>query len=470
MLVLERQTVHISDDAGRIAMLEKRTIGTDDAEEVLTRYVYSNHLQSASLELDEEADIISYEEYHPYGTTAFQAKNASINAVAKRYRYTGKERDEESGLYYHGARYYIPWLCRWTAIDPLESKYAGMSPYNYCENNPIKNIDDDGRDIITITEKYTTTTTTFGSKYGNDASTSNRSKSLSVNVEKRKGADIFIYKKVTQSIQVRNEYNFKKNSWDQSAIQSGEHTYYQKTLNPFNPNSATGATTHLGYWMQDLLTYKINDLDSTTIGKVMSYDKNFSAYMTNRHKASVQWQERGSTLNTLDAFAPQYAHVMFGLALGEVFALAKTTQPRFLFRGTSKGYPGSPALIELNITPTSLDPAKATVFATASEKYGQGVLHIADIANDLKGVSRVEGNVISKLEAEVPVNISPTEFANKANTTISSAQARTILKDMGINIPSNITNSTISPVLESLPNMTQQQIQTFVNRAKNLTR
>ncbi len=64
-LILERQTVHVSDDAGRIAMLEKRTIGTDDAKEVLTRYVYSNHLQSASLELDGIGDIISYEEIEP---------------------------------------------------------------------------------------------------------------------------------------------------------------------------------------------------------------------------------------------------------------------------------------------------------------------------------------------------------------------------------------------------------------------
>src|SRR5690554_2789669 len=63
--------------------------------------------------------------------------NASINAIAKRYRYTGKERDEESGLYYHGARYYVPWLCRWTAVDPLENKYAGMSSYNYGFNNPV---------------------------------------------------------------------------------------------------------------------------------------------------------------------------------------------------------------------------------------------------------------------------------------------------------------------------------------------
>ena len=145
-LKVERQTVHVSDDSGRIAMLEKRTIGTDPSLVELTRYIYSNHLQSASLELDKDANIISYEEYHPYGTTSYQAMNASINAVAKRYRYTGKERDEETGLYYHGARYYIPWLARWTAIDPMEDKYAGMSPYNYSFNNPVMYNDPSGAD------------------------------------------------------------------------------------------------------------------------------------------------------------------------------------------------------------------------------------------------------------------------------------------------------------------------------------
>ena len=140
-LIVERQTVHINDDTGRITMLERRTYGSagddNDTDTALTRYIYSNHLQSANLELDDQAEIISYEEYHPYGTTAYQAMNALIKATAKRYRYTGKERDEESGLYYHGARYYISWLCRWSASDPLERKYAGWSPYNYGNCNPV---------------------------------------------------------------------------------------------------------------------------------------------------------------------------------------------------------------------------------------------------------------------------------------------------------------------------------------------
>lgn len=143
-LDLERITVHITDDTGRIAMYEKRTSGTDGSPITLQRYIYSNHLSTASLELDEDADIISYEEYHPYGTTAYQAMNSTINAVAKRYRYTGKERDEETGLYYHGARYYVPWLTRWMAVDPKQAEMANYSSYNYGFCSPIKWMDSTG--------------------------------------------------------------------------------------------------------------------------------------------------------------------------------------------------------------------------------------------------------------------------------------------------------------------------------------
>jgi RHS repeat-associated protein len=55
----------------------------------------------------------------------------------KRYRYTGKERDEETGLYYHGARYYIPWLARWATVDPLQGEMPEWSSYNYGYCNPI---------------------------------------------------------------------------------------------------------------------------------------------------------------------------------------------------------------------------------------------------------------------------------------------------------------------------------------------
>jgi RHS repeat-associated protein len=130
----ERQTLHIMDDKQRIALVETRTKGIDPGPEQLIRYQFGNHLGSASLELDEQAQIISYEEYAPYGSSTYQAVHSQTE-TAKRYRYTGKERDQESGLYYHGARYYTPWLCRWIHADPL-GLIDGVNLYSYVWNNP----------------------------------------------------------------------------------------------------------------------------------------------------------------------------------------------------------------------------------------------------------------------------------------------------------------------------------------------
>jgi RHS repeat-associated protein len=108
-------------------------------------YQCSNHLGPAMLELDKFGAVISYEEYHPYGTSAYRATNGSVEVSARRYRYTGKERDEETGLYYHGARYYACWLARWTAADPV-GMVDGVNLYRAMRNNPIKFIDPSGND------------------------------------------------------------------------------------------------------------------------------------------------------------------------------------------------------------------------------------------------------------------------------------------------------------------------------------
>ena len=135
---LERETLHVMDDKQRIALVETRTLdaaGDDKAPRQLIRYQFGNHLGSASLELDEQAQIISYEEYAPYGSSTYQAVRSQTE-TAKRYRYTGKERDTESGLYYHGARYYAAWLGRWTAADST-FKPQFSDAYEYVRSNPI---------------------------------------------------------------------------------------------------------------------------------------------------------------------------------------------------------------------------------------------------------------------------------------------------------------------------------------------
>ena len=113
---------------------------------LLTRYQHPNHQASCCLETDDSGNIITYEEYHPFGTTSYQAKNSTITAAAKRYRYTGMERDEESGLSYHNARYYISWLGRWMNPDPIGIG-DGVNVYAYCKNDPVGNVDDSGTQL-----------------------------------------------------------------------------------------------------------------------------------------------------------------------------------------------------------------------------------------------------------------------------------------------------------------------------------
>jgi len=60
------------------------------------------------------------------------------------YRYVGKEKDEESGMYYYGARYYAPWLCRFISCDPLKADYAHLTPYQNANNKVINEVDIDG--------------------------------------------------------------------------------------------------------------------------------------------------------------------------------------------------------------------------------------------------------------------------------------------------------------------------------------
>jgi RHS repeat-associated protein len=145
---LERQTLHVMDDRKRIALVETTTADSSTPAGLPSnptiRYQFHNHLASACLELDAQAAIISYEEYYSYGSTSYQAGPNAAEVGLKRYRYTGKERDEENGFYYHGARYYAPWLGRWISCDPSWA----INLFTYSSNNPIRFYDPSGRQHV----------------------------------------------------------------------------------------------------------------------------------------------------------------------------------------------------------------------------------------------------------------------------------------------------------------------------------
>jgi RHS repeat-associated protein len=135
-----------------------------------------------------------------------------------------------------------------------------------------------------------------------------------------------------------------------------------------------------------------------------------------------------------------------------------------LFRGTSEGYAGSPNMQRVGVTPTSTDPAVATVFATQSEQYGNGVVHIAR-PEDVAGVTRYPPS-LGALESEVPLDMPPSEFASRASHTIPVSQARQILDDMGISVPQQVTsNQSLDAWLHQRTPMTDAQIGEFIRRA-----
>lgn len=146
-VTLERETLHVMHDEQRIALVETKTVDIGNritAPLLVQRYQLGNHLGSASLELDGDAGLISYDEYHPYGTTSYQAMTGAAEGSLKRYRYTGKERDEETGFNYHGARYYAAWLGRWTRCDPA-ALASDINVYVYAAASPMSLVDNDGR-------------------------------------------------------------------------------------------------------------------------------------------------------------------------------------------------------------------------------------------------------------------------------------------------------------------------------------
>lgn len=93
--------------------------------------------------------IMVYESLQPETSQQLWKINRTDNKYySERYRFTGKERDSESGYDYFGARYYSSTLPMWLSVDPLSNKYPHISPYAYCGNNPVRFVDPDGRKVF----------------------------------------------------------------------------------------------------------------------------------------------------------------------------------------------------------------------------------------------------------------------------------------------------------------------------------
>jgi len=126
--------LHVMDNQSRIAAWR---LGDSDDAKPATLYHLGDHLGNNSVVINARGGLVNREEFLPYGETSFGS------FARKRYRFTGKRRDEESGLYYYGARYYAPWVATWVSCDPAGT-VGGLNLFTYAGSNPVRYSDKHG--------------------------------------------------------------------------------------------------------------------------------------------------------------------------------------------------------------------------------------------------------------------------------------------------------------------------------------
>ena len=117
--------------------------GTGSPLPVLLYFYHTDHLGSSSLVTTDGGYVTQHVEYVPFGEVFIEERDNETWSTP--YKFNGKELDEETGLYYYGARYYDPRVSLWLGVDPLAEKYPNVGGYVYCHNNPVNLIDLDGR-------------------------------------------------------------------------------------------------------------------------------------------------------------------------------------------------------------------------------------------------------------------------------------------------------------------------------------
>ena len=125
---------------------------TNDTTKEETFFYHSDHLGSTSYITDDKANITQYDAYLPYGELLVDEHSSSEDLP---YKFNGKQFDEETGLFYYGARYMNPMASIWYGVDPLAEMYTTTGGYVYTLDNPIRMIDLDGRkwDESSVTQK-----------------------------------------------------------------------------------------------------------------------------------------------------------------------------------------------------------------------------------------------------------------------------------------------------------------------------
>ena len=178
---------------------------------------------------------------------------------------------------------------------------------------------------------------------------------------------------------------------------------------------------------------------------------------------ATAWAANAALLGLGQGIGWAYGELMAGAEQGE---MAAGRIPGTLFRGTSEGFAGGQNTLASGLTWTSTNPAVSTLYATLAEQSGNGVLQIAS-PEALSGLAADAGGIFEN-ESEVALATTPTDFAAMAETSISAAEARAILQEMGYSSPSAIYSiQQLNQAIQYVPNLTIEEIEQFISLASN---
>ena len=175
-------------------------------------FYHSDHLGSASWITDAHGDAIQHLQYLPFGEPFVDQR---ISGYSERFRFTGKERDEETGYGYFGARYMDHELMTmWLSVDPMMDKYPSFSPYAYCAWNPVKLVDPDGDSCVFATKD-----------------------------DERYVAQLLDRKSITYSQEFTDKYNDLKRSSHTYIFKSWDYSPDRDESGLFDPNTTINTST-----------------------------------------------------------------------------------------------------------------------------------------------------------------------------------------------------------------------------------
>ena len=214
-----------------------RTVSdTKDGEtpERLIYFYHSDHLGSSSLITNFDGEVTQHVEYIPYGEVFLEERNNTWNTP---YLFNAKELDEETGLYYYGARYLNPMDAMWLSVDPMTEKYPGVSGYLYCLGNPIIIIDPDGKDVYAKKNSDSSLTYAVTGRRTSDTYTSDGDTYYKID----NTYDIRDSKGNLKGLPTRRNENSKQNYgtpiYGQSSVEEEQKTKAKNTGSPIDPEA-----------------------------------------------------------------------------------------------------------------------------------------------------------------------------------------------------------------------------------------